>query len=80
MEKPAICYDNDGAPEVVIPDETGVLVSLGDVGGLADAMIRLAQDETLRKSLGKTGRERCLEMFDWRKMVNDIEKVYQQFT
>ncbi len=76
MEVPAISFDNDGAPEVVIPGETGLLVPLGDVAGLSDAMVRLAADPTLRRALGERGRTRCLTMFDWRTMVDDLERLY----
>ncbi len=56
VEIPAISFDNDGAPEVVVPDETGLLVRYGDVAGLGDAMVRLAGDATLRQKLGQRGR------------------------
>lgn len=78
MELPAISYDNDGAPEVVIPDETGILVQLGNVQGLADGMISLAEDHHRRHRLGQAGRCRCLEMFDWHRMVEDIEQLYHR--
>ena len=32
---PVVSYDVDGAPEVVVPDETGILVRPGDIEGLA---------------------------------------------
>ncbi len=73
---PAISFDNDGAPEVVIPDETGVLVRYGDTAGLGDAMVRLAGDAVLRRRLGQRGRERCLEAYDWRAMVGHLEGLY----
>ena len=78
MELPAISYDNDGAPEVVIPDETGILVHLGNVQGLADGMVSLAEDHHRRRRLGQAGRSRCLKMFDWHRMVEDIERLYQR--
>ncbi len=75
---PAISFDNDGAPEVVIPDETGFLVPLGDLKGLAEAIAKLAADPALRSKLGERGRLRCVEMFDWRIMVAELETLYQQ--
>jgi len=76
-EVPAISFDNDGAPEVVIPNETGVLVPFGDTAKLADAIVRLAGDAALRKSLGAGGRERCLREFDWRRMVRELDSLYR---
>ena len=77
-EVPAISFDNDGAPEVVLPDRTGILVRCGDVPGLSDAIVALAGDPERRCRLGKCGREYCLERFDWRPMVEQIENLYVQ--
>jgi len=75
-EVPAVCFDNDGAPEVVRPEETGILVSLGDVRGLSDALVRLATDAELRSRLGRRGQALCLTAFDGHNMVNDLEALY----
>jgi len=75
-EVPAISFDNDGAPEVVIPDETGILVPFGDASRLCEAIVTLAQDGGMRRRLGQRGRIRCLEMFDWRVMVDQLDALY----
>jgi glycosyltransferase involved in cell wall biosynthesis len=75
-EIPGISFDNDGAPEVVTPGETGYLVPLGDVGRLADAIVKLAADAPRRREMGVQGRARCLDKFDWRRMVEKIETLY----
>ncbi len=77
VEKPVVSFDNDGAPEVV-DERTGILVPLGDVGGLVEGVVGLANDAALRESLGRTGRQRCLEAFDWRAMVDQIEALYEK--
>jgi len=77
-EVPSVSFDNDGAPEVVIPNETGILVPYGDVGGLAEAMVRLAGDEALRMRLGRNGRSRCLAEFDSDRMVDQFESLYAE--
>ena len=77
-EVPAISFDNDGAPEVVIPDETGILLPFGDVDGLAGSIVRLAADPELRLAMGRRGRARCAAMFDWRKTVADLEALYER--
>jgi glycosyltransferase involved in cell wall biosynthesis len=76
MERPAISFDIDGAPEVVIPGRTGELVPLNDVRGLADAIVGLAKDPNRRRRYGKAGRALCLSQFDHRRMVELIEGVY----
>ncbi len=76
MRVPAVSFDNDGAPEVVLPGETGILVPFGDTKNLAAALVKLAGDAELRTTLGQGGRKLCLEAFDWRRMVSRIESLY----
>ena len=67
-----------GIPEVVIPDETGLLVDPGLVPGgfdpvdpaafsraLAEAVNRLAGDPAMREAFGKAGRARVEAHFSW---------------
>lgn len=78
MEKPVISFDIDGAPEVVIPDQTGLLVEMGDVAGLANAVVRLSQNPQERARMGRNGREKCLRQFDHQYMVERIDRLYQR--
>jgi glycosyltransferase involved in cell wall biosynthesis len=80
LEAPAVSFDNDGAPEVVVHDQTGMLAPYGHTSSLAAAVVRLARDRSLRQRLGSNGRARCLQMFDWRKMVDAIEQEYRRLT
>jgi len=75
-EVPAVSFDNDGAPEVVRPGETGILVRFGDINGLSDALVRLAGNAELRKNFGRRGRELCRTAFDWHNMVESLEGLY----
>jgi glycosyltransferase involved in cell wall biosynthesis len=76
MCRPVVCFDIDGAPEVVRHDKTGLLVGLGDVDDVAEAMCALAADGERRDRLGRAGRRLCLEQFDYRRMVDRIERLY----
>lgn len=76
MRVPVISFDIDGAPEVVIPDRTGVLVPLNDLPRLTEAIVALAGDKPLRTRMGQAAREWCLERFDYRVMVDAIERLY----
>lgn len=77
-EVPAISFDNDGAPEVVLNNETGMLVPYGDIATLADSIVTLGGDAQLRRRLGQRGRALCLSEFDWRTMVDRIESLYRE--
>ncbi len=76
MERPVISFAIDGAPEVVIPDQTGILVPLNDTDALTRAILTLARDVPLRRRLGRHARELCRERFDHKRMVESIERIY----
>lgn len=78
MKKPAVSFDIDGAPEVIVPGETGELAQLGDIRGFASALANLAADPTRRKTYGDLGRRKCLEDFDHTMMVDRLERLYQR--
>jgi len=80
MEVPSVTYDLDGAREVVEHGVTGRLAPSGDVEALARHVQELLSDDTRRRSLGAEGRRRCLVAFDARKMVEDIERVYEELS
>ena len=77
MGKPCVSFDIDGAPEVVIPGETGYLVRPGDARGLADAISELLANPQLRARMGESGRRRVDPAFRAETMVEQIGLVYQ---
>ncbi|MDE0889438.1 MAG: glycosyltransferase family 4 protein [Phycisphaerales bacterium] len=76
--KPVVAYALDGAPEVCIDDETGMLVQPGDHQALAEAVFRLRADPGLGARLGAEGRRRCRGPFDRRTMVDELERIYRR--
>ncbi|MEK6644796.1 MAG: glycosyltransferase family 4 protein [Planctomycetota bacterium] len=78
MEKPAVCFAVDGAPEVVIPGVTGELAALGDTDAFATALVRLAHDPAMRHRYGTEGRRRCLTDFDHNVMVDRLDALYHR--
>jgi len=77
MGKPCVSFDLDGAPEVVVPGETGFLVKPGDVRELADAISELLANPQLRARMGEAGRHRVDPAFRAETMVEQIASVYQ---
>lgn len=77
MGKPCVAFDIDGAREVVINDHTGFLVEAFDSTGLADGVVRLIEDDDLRKTFGENGKRHVDPNFRTEKMVADISEVYQ---
>ncbi len=78
MEVPVVSFDNDGAPEVVHDNETGILAPYGDTRRLADGIVKLAESESLRRKLGHAGRAYCLDRFSEARMVDGLLRVYER--
>jgi glycosyltransferase involved in cell wall biosynthesis len=76
--KPVVSFDVDGAREVCIDGETGLLVPARNVESLADAMIRLASDARLRNRLGEEGRRRFTNQFRHEYMTECVRHVYRK--
>jgi glycosyltransferase involved in cell wall biosynthesis len=76
--KPVISFNIDGAPEVCIPEKTGLLVEHRNIAQLSDAMLRLAHDPELRSRMGEYGRSRFTDQFRHENMTALIREVYQQ--
>jgi glycosyltransferase involved in cell wall biosynthesis len=67
----------DGTPEVVVDEETGLLVPPGDPGRLAGAITRLLRDPGLRKRLAEAGREHVKVRFTDVRQVARTEALYE---
>ncbi|MFN9717858.1 MAG: glycosyltransferase family 4 protein [Planctomycetota bacterium] len=75
--RPVISFDIDGAPEVCRHEETGLLVRHRDIKGLAAAMIRMAQDESMRRRMGATGKALFTDTFRHETMTQRIREIYR---
>jgi glycosyltransferase involved in cell wall biosynthesis len=76
--KPVISYDVDGAREVVIPDQTGILLPPMSIDSLAEGICRLAADPALRDRFGAEGRQRFTERFRHEYMTRQLRSLYQR--
>ncbi|MCC7335548.1 MAG: glycosyltransferase family 4 protein [Pirellulaceae bacterium] len=74
--KPVVSYDVDGAREVVLPGETGFLLPPKSVAPLAEAILELASDSSLRSRLGERGATRFTEQFRHQLMSQRIRQLY----
>ena len=66
----------DGAQEVVEDGITGVLVNIGNIEELADAIVRLLQDKKLRQDMSERSQAAAKMRFTLGRMVDEIEKLY----
>ena len=76
--KPVVAFHTGAAPEVVVHNETGILVEPNDVTELANALIDLAKSKELRQDLGRRGYQRVCTDFSVQRMVDATEAHYRQ--
>ena len=75
---PVIATGIDSLPEIVVHEETGLLVSPADPDGLARAIVRLSSSDSFRKQLGAAARRRAMESFGLDLMVEKTIDVYRE--
>ena len=76
--KPVVATRVGGIPEIVVDQETGILVPVDDPKALAEAILSLLQGQTRMVKLGEMGRRRVEQMFTWDMSVAKVEKVYAE--
>jgi glycosyltransferase involved in cell wall biosynthesis len=77
MGRAVIASRTGGLPDLVVHEETGLLVTPNDPLSLQQAMQRLLDDRDLCKRMGKAGKERVQE-FCAKTIVPQIESVYEE--
>lgn len=70
---PVLSTYHAGIPDVVINNETGLLVEENDVDGMANNMLRILNENGLAAQLGEAGRKRIEENFTLRKHLKRLE-------
>jgi len=63
--KPLIASHHGGLKEIIDEGETGLLFEPGNSNDLYEKLALLIKDANLRKILGKKGREKVIENYDW---------------
>ncbi len=69
---PVISTPIGGIPEMVVQNETGMLVPAGDSSALASAIERVIADLSLARRLGENGYKRANELFSIEKNVREL--------
>ncbi|HVJ52734.1 MAG TPA: glycosyltransferase family 4 protein [Aliidongia sp.] len=76
FELPSVSTRVGGIPEVVIDEETGLLVPPDDVPALAAALAKLMADPARREQLGRAAAARVEAMFTVERMARRFEETY----
>ncbi len=75
---PVVATRVGGVGDVVEDGVDGLLVPVGDIEAIANALERLARDPDLRTRMGQSGRERVIPRYRVDRLVDDVDKLYQE--
>jgi glycosyltransferase involved in cell wall biosynthesis len=75
---PTVCTDRGGMPEVVEDGKTGLIVPAANADALASAIVRLLDDEPLRRSMGDAARQRAQRYFTWDRIAESLLAEYRR--
>lgn len=76
MEKPLVAVDNVGTREVVENGVNGFLVRPKMAQDLSEAIVKLVENPGLRQRFGAVGRQKVLQQFDDKIVINKTMEVY----
>jgi glycosyltransferase involved in cell wall biosynthesis len=74
---PVVCFNMGSLPEVVSNKKTGIIVGEASPEAFAEGIIKLLNNEKLRKKLGKNG-PRWVRQFNWEKCTREHLEVYEK--
>jgi glycosyltransferase involved in cell wall biosynthesis len=72
-----VASDVGGLPEIVVANETGLLVPPGDAEALAAAVVELASDTSRVAAFGLAGRARALSQFTQERCTQRLVGLYR---
>ena len=74
-----VCASNvGGLPEIITDGKDGFLIGPTDIRALANTLIMLLDDNTLRKRIGLNAREKIEHKFSWDRVADRYIEVYQK--
>lgn len=79
MEKAAVATPVGGVPDIIVDGSNGLLLAARSAELLAEALVRLLQDRSLRQRLAAAAGECVRTSFSAAKMARRYEAVYQRF-
>ena len=75
---PVVGSDAGGLPEVVKHTETGFLLPVGDIEGMAARTLEILKDDEHHRALGQAARRRAAALFDADRIVSQYERLYEK--
>ena len=76
--KPVVAFNVGGVREAVREGESGLLVERGNSSLLAEAILKLLSDSSLRRKMGASGREFVLANYTWDICAEKMLRIYHE--
>lgn len=73
---PVVATDSGGTSEAIVNGETGFVVPPSDAPALAQGIVSLLDDPSLRAHMGAAGRRRIAEHFSLDRMAREMQSLY----
>jgi glycogen(starch) synthase len=80
MARPIVATRVGGLPEVVVHEETGLLVESENSQALASGVISLLSHPGIARCMGERARARAQTLFGWEHHVNAYDALYRKLT
>jgi L-malate glycosyltransferase len=77
-EVPVVASRVGGIPEVINDGETGFMSDVGDTEKMSDDVLKLLNDDELRQSFGKRGRELAVSRYSSEKIIPQYIAFYEK--
>ncbi len=77
-EVPVVATDVRGSRDLVEHGVTGLLAKLGDVEGLAEALLHLIRDRGLRERMGQAGRAK-IQSYSIDRVIQEMSEIYARY-
>jgi glycosyltransferase involved in cell wall biosynthesis len=78
MQRPVVAFAHGALPEIVVHEETGLLVAPGDETALAEAVLTLVQAPGRRVDMGILGQARVMTHFTIGRVVQEVSAVFKE--
>jgi glycosyltransferase involved in cell wall biosynthesis len=76
--RPVVATAVGGSIDAVAHEKTGLLVPPADSTALAEALLRLVEDEAAREKLGRQALQRALDQYQAQRVVGSLADMYRE--
>lgn len=77
-ELPVVATRVGGVPKQILDGVNGFLVESGDIEGLSQALVRLAESREMRRAMGEHNRQEVVRVYNWQASARELMKLHRR--